>query len=325
MPPPGGRLEKEVSKQKRRNETMMMQRACSLITMSLVITMAQTVVAQVISKTLPVPERGFVSSRPAETWEEGLISGNGTIGANVLSRPLKERIIFTHERLFLPQGPPMMPPDSSARLFEIRRLIDRGLYKQATQLAFDLSGQEGFMYPDPFVPAFDLTIQMDAEGELQRLRPVGGFPDRRGDGALGGRARRVRAPAVRLAQGRSGGPVDPRIAGRRGELPIGARTAAAKRQARCQASRTLRRKSSRNVWPTSWRASDESGLTYRNRFTKAYPGSIQALEAVARVVAVGGTRSAGDGGPWSSQGCRPGPDPDRHPNALRRSKSSQDG
>jgi len=102
---------------------------------------------------LPVPERGFISSEPAETWEEGLISGNGTIGANVFSKPLDETIVFTHERMFLPQGPPTMPPDQANRLFEIRDLIDRGLYKQATQLAFDFSGQESFMYPDPFVPA----------------------------------------------------------------------------------------------------------------------------------------------------------------------------
>ena len=115
---------------------------------------------------LAAPERGFVSSQAAKTWEEGLISGNGTIGANVMSRPLDERIIFTHKHLFLPQGPPVMPPDSSARLFEIRRLIDQGLYKQATNLAFDLSGQEGFMYPDPFVPAFDLSVRMDTGKEI---------------------------------------------------------------------------------------------------------------------------------------------------------------
>jgi hypothetical protein len=57
------------------------------------------------AESVPVPERGFVSCQPAKTWEEGLICGNGTIGANALSRPLKERIIFTHERLFLPMGP----------------------------------------------------------------------------------------------------------------------------------------------------------------------------------------------------------------------------
>lgn len=49
------------------------------------------------SAPLPVPERGFVSSQPAKIWEEGLICGNGTIGANALRRPLNERIIFTHE------------------------------------------------------------------------------------------------------------------------------------------------------------------------------------------------------------------------------------
>ncbi|NIM05170.1 MAG: hypothetical protein GTN65_06040, partial [Armatimonadetes bacterium] len=44
------------------------------------------------------PVRGFVSSRPAENWEEALISGNGKIGALVMSRPLNETIIFSHER-----------------------------------------------------------------------------------------------------------------------------------------------------------------------------------------------------------------------------------
>jgi len=114
-----------------------------------------------------IPERGFISSTQARTWEEGLISGNGTLGVNVLSHPIHETIIFSHERLFLPKGPPHMPPDNSARLFEIRRLIDRGLYKQATELAFNLSGQKGFMYPDPFVPAFDMNIQMEPEGEIK--------------------------------------------------------------------------------------------------------------------------------------------------------------
>ena len=67
-----------------------------------------------------IPERGFISSKPARTWEEGLISGNGTMGVNVLSRPIDETIIFSHERLFLPKGPPHMPPDNSARLLSSR-------------------------------------------------------------------------------------------------------------------------------------------------------------------------------------------------------------
>ena len=43
---------------------------------------------------LPVPARGFVSTRPAKNWEEGLITANGTLAINALSRPLDERIIF---------------------------------------------------------------------------------------------------------------------------------------------------------------------------------------------------------------------------------------
>ena len=123
-----------------------MQRPACFVTAITVLFVAAA--SPAVSESLPVPERGFVSSRSAETWEEGLISGNGTIGANVLSRPLDERIIFTHERLFLPMGAPVMPLDQSARLFEIRRLIDRGLYKQACQLQADLSGKKGLMYPE---------------------------------------------------------------------------------------------------------------------------------------------------------------------------------
>lgn len=102
-----------------------------------------------VPKGVKIPERGFISSKPAATWEEGLISGNGILGVNILSRPLDETIIFSHERLFLPQGPPTVPPDNSHLLFEIRNLIDKGLYKQATEYAAIISGQQGFMYPDP--------------------------------------------------------------------------------------------------------------------------------------------------------------------------------
>ena len=31
---------------------------------------------------LQPPERGFISSEPAKTWEQGLISGNDTLPAN---------------------------------------------------------------------------------------------------------------------------------------------------------------------------------------------------------------------------------------------------
>lgn len=71
---------------------------------------------------LPFPARGFVSSQPAKIWEEGLLCGNGTIGINVLSRPLNERTNFTHVRLFMPNpfGESSNDPGGGARRDRLR-------------------------------------------------------------------------------------------------------------------------------------------------------------------------------------------------------------
>ena len=234
------------------------------------------------------PERGLTSSRPADTWEQGLICGNGTIGANVFSRPLDERIVFTHERLFLPQGPPLMPPDSSARLFEVRRLIDRGLYRQATQLAFDLSGQSGFMYPDPFVPAFDLRIRMDPDGEiLDYLRSV---DFQTGEVAVHWRDDRGpfrRRLFVSRERGLAVLSLDREPPGRFScRLELEPRRPSEKLDPRTlERSQRVFEKGVADIEIAA--AADE--LTFANRFSKAYPGSIQMLEGVARVVADGGT------------------------------------
>ena len=248
---------------------------------------------------LPVPERGFISSEPAKTWEEGLISGNGTIGANVFSRPLDETIVFTHERIFLPMGPPTMPPEQSARLFEIRNLIDRGLYKQATELAFQFSGQEGFMYPDPFVPAFDLGIKMESEGDVKDyMRSVDfetgeatvHWADDRGLFERRLFVSRADGIAVLLITGPKAGSVSCK-------MKLGPR----------QPSDKLTEGAYRNLKDTVPQRSaarfkeyvkdveslaDESGLTFSNNFTKAYPGSIQSLKGMAYVIANNGTKKA---------------------------------
>ncbi|MFO7617799.1 MAG: glycoside hydrolase N-terminal domain-containing protein [Bacteroidales bacterium] len=234
-----------------------------------------------------VPERGFISSTPAETWEQGLISGNGTIGANVFCHPLDETIIFTHERLFLPMGPPTMPPDQSARLFEIRQLIDRGLYKQATQLQFALSGQESFMYPDPFVPAFDLGIRMNNSGEIRDyLRSVNfetGEASVNWSDAVGSYDRK-------LFVSRADGIVVMRIRGSKAgilncELKLKRRVPSSKldyKYVQGSISRAATHISDVKI------AADGSVLSYRNGFTHAYPGSVQALEGLAWVEVKGG-------------------------------------
>ncbi len=242
-----------------------------------------------ITKNLRVPARGFISSQPAATWQQGLIAGNGTIGANVLSRPLDEIIIFTHERLFLPKGPPVMPPLIAPRLFEIRRLIDRELYGQATQLAFDLSEQEGFMYPDPFIPAFDLNIRMDTEEEISNyMRSVDfqtgeitvHWADSSGVYERRLFVSRKHGVAVLLISGPDHG-----VSCR---LRLKTREPSPKLDPR--KLKNSARVFQKNITDIDITA-EHSALTLRNSFAQAYPGSIHALEGVVRVFVKNGTAS----------------------------------
>ncbi|MBN2473330.1 MAG: glycoside hydrolase N-terminal domain-containing protein, partial [Pirellulales bacterium] len=275
---------------------MMKQQACSLAPIVVATALSLHVPSLRASETLSVPERGFVSSQPATTWEEGLLCGNGTIGANSLSRPLDERVIFSHERLFLPMGPPVMPRDQSARLFEIRRLIDRQLYKQACQLQFDLSGQNGFMYPDYFVPAFDLTIRTRAEGEVRDYARSVNFQtgettvhwaDDRGTFERRMFVSRAAGVAVLLIT------APPSAIHCR--LALEPREPSAKFNADSDINKRSDQVFKEHVSDIKCTAG-KSWLAYSNGFSKAYPGSIHALESYARIVATGGTTEPQDDG-----------------------------
>ncbi len=258
-------------------------------TMILTTVLSLRLISPAVSESLPVPQRGFVSSRPARIWDEGLITGNGTIGINALSRPLKERVIFSHERLFMPMGAPVMPPDQSMRLFEIRRLIHRGLYRQACELQFDLSGQDGFMYPDYYVPAFDLTIHTEAEGEVRDYARSVDFQtgemtvhwaDDRGVFERRMFVSRDAGVAVLLLTAPSSA-LDCRLA-------LEPREPSDQFNPDSDISKRSDAVFKEHVSDIK-AASGESWLTYSNSFTKAYPGSIHALESYARVLAKGGT------------------------------------
>ncbi len=246
--------------------------------------------------TLPVPPRGFVSSQPAKTWEEGLLCGNGTIGANVLSRPLDERVIFSHERLFLPMGPPVMPLDQSARLFEIRRLIDKELYAQACELQFNLSGQDGFMYPEYFVPAFDLTIRSRAEGEVRSYARSVDFQT--GETTVHWADDRG-VFERRMFVSRAAGVAVLLLTAPKSALDCRLRLEPRERSDEFNKDSDINKHSyevfEEHVSDIKSTAGD-SWLAYSNRFTKTYPGSIHALESYARVVTTGGTAKPGDDG-----------------------------
>jgi len=232
---------------------------------------------QALPQKLPVPERGFISSEPAETWEQGLLSGNGTIGASVLSRPLDEIVVFSHKHLMVPERAPLLPPNTGERLFEIRRLIEGGLYEQASRLAMSLSEQRGFLYPDPLMPAFDLRIKMGAEGTV-------------GDYA---RSTNFRTGETTVHWADTRGVFERRLFVSRADgVAVLAINGPGRGQVACRLELAPRDPSARrfrsnvNNLATS---ADQSFLVYRNGFTNAYPGGIQGLEGTARVVARNGT------------------------------------
>jgi hypothetical protein len=233
-------------------------------------------------KTLAAPERGFVSSEPGATWEQGLLSGNGTIGASVLGRPLDEIVVFSHKHMLVPERDPLLPPGTATRLFEIRRLIDRGLYAQAGQMAVDASAQKEFLYPDPLMPAFDLRIQMGAEGSVSDYVRSTDFAT--GETTVhwsDGRGVFER----RLFVSRADGIAVMRIAGP-GRGTVNCRLELSPRE-----PDNPRFKADVTSLATT---TDASMLTFRHGFAHAYAGSIQGLEGVARVVARNGT-TATDG------------------------------
>lgn len=187
-------------------------------------------------------------------------------------------------------GPPVAPPDTSSRLAEVRSLIDRGLYKQATQLAFDLSGQQSFMYPDPFVPGFDMRLTMPGNGDVRDYARSVDF--RTAEAAIhwaddrGAFVRRLfvsRADGVALLRitGPAKGSVNCalELAPRSLDPKLGAKT--------LQASEETFKSHVSNVVCTA----DTTYLTFSSTFSRAYPGSIHRLEAVCRVVAPGGKAS----------------------------------
>ena len=73
--------------------------------------------------------------RPATRWEEALPLGNGRLGAMVFGRVGQERLQLNEDTLWA--GAPYTPdnPEALAALPEVRRLLDEGRYKEATDLA----------------------------------------------------------------------------------------------------------------------------------------------------------------------------------------------
>ncbi|MCI8500689.1 MAG: hypothetical protein HFJ85_00470 [Oscillospiraceae bacterium] len=113
--------------------------------------------------------KGYTSKTMASKWEEGLITGNGTIGAVAMGFPAKEKVIFSHEWLYAPLHPRRTPVHTAETLSEIRALLKAGKYQEAANFVVEQGKKEGFPnemdWTDPFVPACTLAVDLKMDGE----------------------------------------------------------------------------------------------------------------------------------------------------------------
>ena len=75
-------------------------------------------------------EKTLVSKYPATRWNDATPLGNGLLGASVYGCVYDERILINHESLFNWCDDKEIP-DISKSLFEVRKLMDEGKYKEA--------------------------------------------------------------------------------------------------------------------------------------------------------------------------------------------------
>lgn len=114
--------------------------------------------------------KGYVSNTMATQWEEGLISGNGTIGAIVMGYPKDEKVVFSHEWIYAPLHPRRLPVHTAETLNEIRQLLADRKYQEAADFVVEQGKKEGFPnemdWTDPFMPAMTLTVSLKGKNEF---------------------------------------------------------------------------------------------------------------------------------------------------------------
>jgi hypothetical protein len=113
------------------------------------------------------PKHGFVSSKPASKWEESMISGNGTIGVLFAGAVNKDRIVLSHERLFLPKTAPVPAPKLGSRMEETRAALLNGDFDKAVEILEEESakvGIEDIVWTNPHIPACQI--------EFESLNPI---------------------------------------------------------------------------------------------------------------------------------------------------------
>ncbi len=103
-----------------------------------------------------------------DLWRDGLVSGNGFIGADVYGGVKDETVMLTHHRLWH-NGNESELPDVSAAFRRLRELMDEERFQEASWTVVNALQEQDYktVLQSPF-PAADLQIQ---------VTPIAGFSD----------------------------------------------------------------------------------------------------------------------------------------------------
>jgi len=109
---------------------------------------------------------GATGSRPAKSWPEAFLTGNGRMGVMMFGNPHDETVVLNHCRLYLPRGSREIVPDLRPFIKDIRAAGLKGGPAAAHRLMCDKAkdqGLRGTTPTDPFHPAFLMKLKMEGK------------------------------------------------------------------------------------------------------------------------------------------------------------------
>ena len=120
-----------------------------------------------------IPERGFISEIWADDpvdFRNGILTGNGTIGAIVLGRPYDENIYISHAGIYLPRKKGGKVFEMASRMDDIQKMCLQEDYKAAGEMVNSMrKDQEYTDWRDPFIGACMLNVKQ-TESALKKYQ-----------------------------------------------------------------------------------------------------------------------------------------------------------
>lgn len=242
---------------------------------------------------LPKPERGFISTKPATSWENGLASGNGKCGALVFGQPLDETIVVSSSDLLMPLNKPLNPVNTAPNLSEIRNLLANGEYQKAADLVVNLSYKEGYggkRWTDPPIPAFNIKVKMENDGEIKNYQRSVDFTT--GVAAVNWSDNNTSYERKLFVSRADGAIVLSIQSSNKGKINCALKLM---QQSPVKANGWNPEGMCKDGIKSVTASAEGNWLTYRSSFSRSWEGSLQGYEGVSRIVVTGGKSYSQDG------------------------------